>query len=495
VGKITKYISSTSLLEKTFAYLKAHHDIHVVIVDADGQIEPLNGENLPELSFSKYYPVEFEKNIGGFRCSAGSEAALESADPHIKICLDGVQEVLLKDWILSQATDEILELSKQLHFLFNLASNLVGIQNLQNYTSIVLREISIAILADSAFAFIQGSHPGKELIVGYEMTPDDASLFRAKPAFLEIPEGTIAFTLEDQTSVLLAPIKDKESHIGFMVFLRTSEKRFFTSYEKKFLGIIDDIISPTIESMRLYSSLHDLYLNTVKALASAIDAKDSYTHGHSFRVAKYAVSIAKQMGVDRQQLNDLEIAAYMHDLGKIGVPEAILGKPGRLTPQEFEQVKKHPLITDQILEAIDLPAHIVDAAVQHHERLNGCGYPLGLVGDAISSFARIIAVADVFDALTSNRLYRDAMTVEDALTILYEGIDKEFDRNVVLALVSALQKEEKDLEISKLYPELKFLKIDQMNHFLRELLDHLLVGESDSIHDPKKILSKSKAVS
>jgi len=85
--------------------------------------------------------------------------------------------------------------------------------------------------------------------------------------------------------------------------------------------------------------------------------------------------------------------------------------------------------------------------------------------------------------------------VEDALTILYEGIDKEFDRNVVLALVSALQKEEKDLEISKLYPELKFLKIDQMNHFLRELLDHLLVGESDSIHDPKKILSKSKAVS
>jgi HD-GYP domain-containing protein (c-di-GMP phosphodiesterase class II) len=269
--------------------------------------------------------------------------------------------------------------------------------------------------------------------------------------------------------------------VGFIAFFRSAEKRFFTSYEKRFLAIIDDIISPSIESLKLYSSLQVLYRNTVKALASAIDAKDAYTHGHSFRVAKYSLSIGRKMRLEADQLSDLEIAAYMHDLGKIGIPEAILGKPGRLTPQEFQEVKKHPIITDHILEAIDLPAHIVDGAVQHHERLDGRGYPLGLVGDAISLFGRIIAVADVFDALTTDRQYRGAMTVEAALTILCNGTGTEYDKNAVLALVSALQDGE-DIEMSKLYPELKFMKINQMNEFLRNLINILLSEKNSFSH-------------
>ncbi|NLT66350.1 MAG: HD-GYP domain-containing protein [Acidobacteria bacterium] len=475
--KLTDYVTNVSLVEKTLDYLKTSHGIRSILAGADGT--PESPYQAAELPFSKYYPLRLEREIGGLRCSAESEAALNAAEPHILLCVEWLQECLHKEWILNQATNEMLELSTQLHFLYTLAGKLSGMKTLPDYTAVVLREISNAVGADSALAHIQGSHPEKDISVVQNLSETDSSRLLRNNVFYEKPNGrTIAFSLADQTSVLVAPVKEKDSQIGFMAFFRSPDKRFFTAYEKKFLGIIDDIISPTMESLRLYGSLHDLYFNTVKALAAAIDAKDAYTHGHSFRVAKYAVSIGRQMGIDQEKLTDLEIAAYMHDLGKIGVPEAILSKAGKLTPQEFEQIKRHPLITDQILEAIDLPAHIVDAAVQHHERLDGRGYPLGLQGEEISPFARIIAVADVFDALTTTRLYRDAMTVEDALTILYDGIDTEYDKQVVLALISTLNSDKKDTEIAKLYPELKFMKIERMNQFLTGLIQLLLSSDS-----------------
>jgi len=188
-----------------------------------------------------------------------------------------------------------------------------------------------------------------------------------------------------------------------MAFFRHKDTRFFTAYEKKFVSIINNIISPSLETFFLYNNLQELYLNTVKALAAAIDAKDAYTHGHSFRVAKFSLAIGNKLNLNDKALADLEVAAYMHDLGKIGIPEEILGKPGKLTTEEFNEVKRHPVLTSKILEPIKLPDFIVEGAVLHHERLDGSGYPFGLKGQKIPLFARIIAVADVFDALTSSR--------------------------------------------------------------------------------------------
>jgi HD-GYP domain-containing protein (c-di-GMP phosphodiesterase class II) len=479
VSTISKYLSDTSFLKKTFTYLKTCHGVCPILVDETGQAELSNNESIKELPAARYYPIDFEMNVGGIRCSGETEAALDAAEPHIIFCVNALQEILLKDWILKQTADEMLELSSQLHFLLNLANKVSGIHNLRDYSSVILEEISNAVHADSSLVYINGERTDKDILITHGFTDSRIAEFRKNMALNKAPEGkTVIVSLEDGTSALLAPIKEKEKQAGCVAFFKSPEKRFFTSYEKKFVGIIDNIISPTVEGLRLYESLQEVYLNTVKALAAAIDAKDPYTHGHSFRVAKYAMSIGRQLEVPREKIAHLEVAAYMHDLGKIGVPEAILVKPGLLTPQEYEEVKKHPLMTDKILEPIELPQYIVDAAVQHHERLNGQGYPLGLGGASISRFARIIAVADVFDALTSTRHYRDAMTVEDALTILYDGIDTDFDRNVVLALVSALQNEKDDQDLAKLYPELKFFKIDQMNQFLKKLTQLLLAGNS-----------------
>jgi putative nucleotidyltransferase with HDIG domain len=284
-----------------------------------------------------------------------------------------------------------------------------------------------------------------------------------------VRDSTVISSLSDRTSVLYCPIKEKDGPIGYIAFFKNPDRRFFTSYEKKFVSIIEHIISPTVETIRLYGSLQDLYINTVKALAAAIDAKDEYTHGHSFRVARFANAIARQLGVSEKTLHDLDIAAYMHDLGKIGVPESILGKPGKLTEDEFAEIKKHPLLTNKILEPIHLPPQIVDAAVQHHERVDGKGYPFGLKGENISPSARIIAVADVFDALTSKRPYRDAMTVEKALGILCQGIDIEFDRNAVHAIVSALRDREVEREWSVVMPDLRYADIQHLAQFLEEL--------------------------
>jgi HD-GYP domain-containing protein (c-di-GMP phosphodiesterase class II) len=478
VGKITKYISNTSFLEKAFSYLKSNHRICAVLVDKNGKPELLSDEPTREFPISRFYAVDFEMDVGGIRCSAETEAALEAAEPHVRICIEGLQEILIKDWVLKQTTDEMLKLSSQLHFLFNLAKKVSGIQRARDYCAVVLREIEQTLHADCAMVHIKGAQPDKDLLLWHGMEETKACRYRQNSIFHSLPKSTVLLSLEDGTSALVSPIHEKETPVGCMAFFKSPEKRFFSSYEKKFLGIIEDIISPTVESLRLYDSLHDLYMNTVKALAAAIDAKDAYTHGHSFRVAKYATSIGRQLGISEEKLTDLEVAAYMHDLGKIGISEAILGKPGRLTSAEFEEVKKHPLITDKILEAIDLPQHIVDAAVQHHERLDGRGYPLGLEGESISSYARIIAVADVFDALTTTRFYRDAMTVEDALTILCQGIDAEYDRRVVGALVWALQNKKEDREMAQLYPDLKFLDIGRMNHFLKDLTKLLLAGDS-----------------
>ncbi|MBF0118407.1 MAG: HD-GYP domain-containing protein [Desulfobacterales bacterium] len=469
MGDISNYMYDTSFIEEVLTYLKDSHNIDAVVLDSEGQLFPITGEIEPPLhKASKYYKFKFKEDIGGITCYANNNDILDKADSHICMCVSGINGILQRELEFSQTSEEMLQLSEQLNFLFKMANKVIGITKLKEFSKIVLQEISQAIGADYAVIKTH-SRLNESIEITYNISSEELNLIREK-VFKQIPKDhPIIFSLEDATSVLGAPIKKKEFQDSFMAFFKKSDKRFFTAYEKKFVGIIDNIISPTIESLQLYDSLQDLYLNTVKALAAAIDAKDEYTHGHSFRVAKYSITIGRKMNLSSVSLRDLEIAAYMHDLGKIGISEAILGKPGKLTDEEFTEIKKHPVLTHKILKPIHLPAFIVDAAVQHHERLDGRGYPGGLKGEAISLFARVIAVADVFDALTSNRPYRDAMSVEKALKILCDGIDKEFDRNVVLALVSAIRDDSEEKNLSEIYPDLKYADLQHMNQFLIEL--------------------------
>lgn len=193
-------------------------------------------------------------------------------------------------------------------------------------------------------------------------------------------------------------------------------------------------------SFKLYMSMREVYFETIQALASAIEAKDPYTLGHSERVARYCRILASEMKLSAEMINTLHFAALLHDIGKIGIDEAVLNKPQGLTEEEFLKIKTHPDLGATIVEKIDFLADASEFIRSHHERLDGSGYPQGLKGDEISLGARILAVADTFDALTSDRPYRGAWPPDKALEEIQRGKGKFFDPQVVKALTDAYLK-------------------------------------------------------
>ena len=172
---------------------------------------------------------------------------------------------------------------------------------------------------------------------------------------------------------------------------------------------------------------HDMFEQTAEALASAIDAKDPYTNGHSRRVAEYSLKIAKAAGKSEEECERVYFAALLHDVGKIGVPSSIINKKGRLTDEEFEQIKRHPILGGQILSTIKQSPWLSIGARYHHERYGGRGYPEGLKGEEIPEIARIIAVADAYDAMTSNRSYRNAIPQHIVREEIVKGMGTQFD--------------------------------------------------------------------
>lgn len=177
---------------------------------------------------------------------------------------------------------------------------------------------------------------------------------------------------------------------------------------------------------------------TLIALSRALDARDQDTEGHSERVAALAVEIGREMRLEEAELRSMRLAALLHDIGKIGIPDAILHKPGPLNEQEWALMRKHPQIGYDILQNIPFLEPALDSILHHHEKYNGKGYPAGLNGDAIAVPARILAAVDVYDALTSHRPYRPAFSPERALEMILEQAGQQFDPEVVQALVRIL---------------------------------------------------------
>ncbi len=180
----------------------------------------------------------------------------------------------------------------------------------------------------------------------------------------------------------------------------------------------------------------------VKSMLRALDAKDHYTYGHSTRVAYYCVTLGKELGLDEKEMYELEMSALFHDIGKIGVPDAVLLKPARLTEDEFLKMKAHPSITAEILQDFDCFTDIATYAKHHHERYDGRGYPDGLKGEDIPLFSRIILIADTFDAMTSTRPYRKGLPYEVAFSELEEFSGSQFDAELVKHFIKAMTRED-----------------------------------------------------
>jgi putative nucleotidyltransferase with HDIG domain len=188
---------------------------------------------------------------------------------------------------------------------------------------------------------------------------------------------------------------------------------------------------------RIVADNDQLSMDMIQWMIAAIDARDPYTEGHSKRVSDYSVEISRQLNLPPETIYQVRIGSLLHDIGKIGVPDAILRKPERLTSDEYELMKQHPIIGARMMSQVHSLQHVLPALAEHHERLDGKGYPRSLKGAEVSLFGRIVAVADVFDAMTSKRPYRDGSPAEEVLDYLYSRVNTEFDSVCVDALTRA----------------------------------------------------------
>jgi putative nucleotidyltransferase with HDIG domain len=207
-----------------------------------------------------------------------------------------------------------------------------------------------------------------------------------------------------------------------------------------FLNMLEDITEA-------YKELEDLFIRLVIAMVNALDAKSPWTKGHTERVTKYALDIAKEIGLDDEELENIKMCSLLHDIGKIGIYDKVLDKPGKLSDEEFEIVKKHPEKGAEILKPIKQLSKIIPGILHHHERYDGKGYPNGLMGEDIPLCARILHVADSFDSMTADRPYRPAPGVEYAISEFKKYSGTQFDPSVIKAFLKILEsKMEKEVK-------------------------------------------------
>lgn len=238
-------------------------------------------------------------------------------------------------------------------------------------------------------------------------------------------------------SLISVPLEIGGKVIGVININNKKTKEAFAKDDLELLKTLAAQASVAVEIAELFDDLHNSYLHTVEALTAAIDAKDHYTSHHSKQVTRFAIDIARKMQLPDKEIETIREACQLHDLGKIGIHDYILTKPGKLTQQEWKDMQTHPLKGMEILKPLGFLREVIELVKEHHERFDGRGYPAGLKGNNILLGARIIAVADAFSAMISERPYRKRMSKEEALEELRRQAGHQFDPRPVKTFLEA----------------------------------------------------------
>lgn len=233
--------------------------------------------------------------------------------------------------------------------------------------------------------------------------------------------------------LIVTPMAEGARVLGWLALVNHRQGGEFGSVEASLLQSIGAILGIHASNRDLYRQQSEFLASVVRAMTSAIDAKDPYTCGHSDRVARIAVRLAKELGCDAEMLHTIYMAGLLHDIGKIGIDDAVLRKPDRLTPQEIDHIKRHPEMGYRILADIQQLSRVLPAVLHHHEQWDGKGYPMGLAGEQIPFIARVVAVADAYDAMSSDRPYRRGMPLEKVEALFQSGAGQQWDAEVIAA--------------------------------------------------------------
>lgn len=311
--------------------------------------------------------------------------------------------------------------------------------------SIALRESDPPGWRIAAHAHGPGREPDHDLVafIGDHEVP--ASVRARWTEYVDVPAdrtiervGVPARVLSTgaEGRLVAVPLKVDGCCLGSLV-VALDERAPLPAEKSRVVSMIADQAAVALRSARERDAMEDNFMGVIQALTRAIDAKSRWTAGHSERVAASVVRLARAAGLDEAEIRSLRIAAILHDCGKIGVSEAVLDKPGKLTAEEFALIKLHPTLGGKMIEGIKSFERMAPAIIHHHERWDGSGYPDGLAGEAIPLWARIIAVCDIWDAITDDRPYRKGMPLEDALLFMEAQAGTGLDPRLVEAFLAA----------------------------------------------------------
>jgi putative nucleotidyltransferase with HDIG domain len=260
-----------------------------------------------------------------------------------------------------------------------------------------------------------------------------------EPSLYNEPDPDFTSDEESIRSSICQPLMAKGKVLGALAVVRIKNPHYFTQGQLTGLDLLASKAAGAIENSTLYDNLKESYIATVQALANAIEARDQYTRGHTERVYLLSEILARELGWGEEQLGDLKMGGLLHDIGKIGVPDSILNKPGPLSPEEFEIMKKHPETGAHMIESIPFLNQAIPYILYHHERHDGAGYPRGVKGDDIPYPGRLLAVVDTLDAITSDRPYRGGRSLEEAINEIKENSGTQFHPEVADACVRAYE--------------------------------------------------------
>ncbi len=368
--------------------------------------------------------------------------------------LGSLAKLLQESW---EAREEVNDLAEELDqsfedlFLYGkIASQIKTLKFSNTMLESLIKSLLINLRSDAAFAILNDSPEYNTLVAQPNLDDhlrEDMSFYHR--LIDSIPEEIIStgdkyfivnrsgsnpvYRSFSQTEFrfLAVRIDHEEGFYGWLGLVSFNMNEIFRQGELQLLVSLAEQLSVVIANTNLYQDLEVFIINMVKSLVFAIEAKDVYTRGHSERVSQYSMQIGRKLGMQGGELEALRWASILHDIGKIGIPETILNKPGKLTEEEFEVVKDHPAKGFEILKPVEQLVESLPGILHHHERYDGNGYPSGLARLQIPLSARIIAVADTFDAISSTRSYRSAKSLYKALSIVKEVAGSQLDPKIV----------------------------------------------------------------
>ena len=359
---------------------------------------------------------------------------------------------------LEKVCTELSQTYEELMLLYNLSSHMKVTQSDATYLQMACDQLTQLVSVEGIAIFLEKKVDGEKrltLTAGSGLVIIDPimadilqvhlarELNNGKEALLDSNvDGPFKYEWPGRINNILAvPLNGADSTIGLMVATNILDKPDFDSTDVKLFNTVAHQCAVFMENGRLFGDLKELFVGALKALTNSIDAKDQYTRGHSERVAFISRWIAERLAesipLDEEQIHRIYLAGLLHDVGKIGVNEAVLRKKGKLTDDELARIKAHPQIGASILSEIKQMREIVPGVLCHHERVDGKGYPKGLTGDQIPLIGKIIALADAFDAMTSKRVYREALSIKRAVAEIKKGIGTQFDPEVATVFVES----------------------------------------------------------